>query len=165
MTEQEPQPIRDYLQNVEARLAHLPTDERSAIVGNLEAQIHDSLEARCHGAAPTPEDVAAVLAEMDPPEAFGVERPQPTSAAPRHGVGRAALLISLAGLLSAACVGLAVGSRGGAVLLPLLLVPQAAALIVAAFSGGDRVGRATIVLSLSILVGIFVFGLLAVSHA
>jgi hypothetical protein len=165
VTDQERGSIGDYLQNVEARLAHLPSDERSAIVDNLEAQIHDALEARGHGAAATPEDVAAVLAEMDPPEAFGVEPAQPPAPAPRPGVGRAALLISLAGLLLAAIAVIADGNHRGTFLLPSLLIPQAAALIVAAFSRGDRTGRATIVLSLAILVTVTVLGLLSSAHA
>jgi hypothetical protein len=164
VTDQERGSIGDYLQKVEARLAHLPSHERSAIVDNLEAQIHDALEARGRGAA-TPQDVAAVLAEMDPPEAFGVDPAQPPAAAPRPGVGRAALLISLAGLLLAAIAVIADGNHRGTFLLPSLLLPQVAALIVAALSRGDRVGRATIVLSLSILVTVTVLGLLSSAHA
>jgi hypothetical protein len=86
--------INDYLGNVRRRLRRLPEDERVAIVDSLESHIHEALASRCRNAEPTPDDVKAVLAEMDPPEAFGLDgdgddrvlRPGPR-------LGKAALIV------------------------------------------------------------------------
>jgi len=153
VTSLEEKPIRDYLQNVEARLARLPIDERSAIIDNLEAQIRDSLEARCQGAAPTPDDVAAVLTELDSPEAFDDERPLSSGATPRSGIlGWVALIISLTGWAFAIFVATRPGSHNEWYPIITLLLSQLIALSVAGFSKGGRMGRVFIALSLLILI-------------
>ncbi len=46
--------------------------ERRRVVDEVERQVLDMLEQRLGGQAdPTPADVAAILAELDPPEAYG----------------------------------------------------------------------------------------------
>jgi len=51
--------------------AGVPSDEAAGIRDDLRAQIYDMLSARAAGRAPAPEDVQAVLAQLEPPEAFG----------------------------------------------------------------------------------------------
>jgi hypothetical protein len=68
--------IRGYLNHVEERLLYLPEDERCAILDNLRVQFYDALNARCGDAEPAHEDIYAVIAVMDPPEAFGEDRKQ-----------------------------------------------------------------------------------------
>jgi len=164
MTTQGNNSIEDYLRNVKARLGGLPNDERSAIMDNLEAHVHDSLRARCQGADPTPEDVRAVLAEMDPPEAFGPEQPEPRRMAPWPTVGWVVLAILLGYLCLCfyASLGLLFAMRAqshggiGIVALPALFLFLIVPLIVAAFSREHSVRRAAIVLAILSLVGILV---------
>jgi hypothetical protein len=144
--------IGDYLRSVEARLRRLPSDERSAILDNLEAHIHDSLRARRQGADPTPEDVRAVLAEMDPPEAFGSEPPRSRVISPWTIVGwvvLGALLVYLSLCSYAAVVLFArlAESHGKSIAVPALFLLSAVALTVAVFSKGRTVRRAAIVLA------------------
>ena len=61
--------IRGYLDAVRAHLGHHAEPERVEILQNLEAHVREALAAR--GEAPSPEDLEAVLAEMDPPETYG----------------------------------------------------------------------------------------------
>jgi hypothetical protein len=51
--------------------AGVPSDEAAGIRDDLRAQIYDMLSARAAGRTPAPEDVQAVLAQLEPPEAFG----------------------------------------------------------------------------------------------
>jgi hypothetical protein len=51
--------------------AGLPGDEAAGIRDDLRAQIYDMLAARAAGRAPTVEDAEAVLAKLEPPEAYG----------------------------------------------------------------------------------------------
>jgi hypothetical protein len=51
--------------------AGVPSDEAAGIRDDLRAQIYDMLSARAAGRAPAPEDVRAVLAQLEPPEAYG----------------------------------------------------------------------------------------------
>jgi hypothetical protein len=52
--------------------ANASRSDRRNVVDEVEAQIRDMLAERCEGAA-TKADLEAVLAELDPPEAYGVE--------------------------------------------------------------------------------------------
>jgi hypothetical protein len=51
--------------------AGLPGDEAAGIRDDLRAQIYDMLTARAAGRTPTVEDAEAVLAQLEPPEAYG----------------------------------------------------------------------------------------------
>jgi len=51
--------------------AGVPSDEAAGIRDDLRAQIYDMLAARAAGRAPTVEDADAVLAKLEPPEAYG----------------------------------------------------------------------------------------------
>jgi hypothetical protein len=164
--------INEYLRSVRSRLGHLPKDECSAILDNLEAQIQEALSSRCKGVEPTPEDVKAVLAEMDPPEAFDTVSSEVPGAGPRPDIGKAALYISVVGIILSMvlailyiCVDpphsgakLNQESTAGFVVATLavaylLVIPsQVLAIIVAAFSKGDRLGRKAIVISTTCLV-------------
>jgi hypothetical protein len=68
-----PRELRDrigtYLRSVESNLQELPLDERQDVLENIESHIHDALERRC-GGIPRPEDLEAVLAQMDAPESY-----------------------------------------------------------------------------------------------
>ncbi|MHB1463425.1 MAG: hypothetical protein ACYC1M_19225 [Armatimonadota bacterium] len=149
-----------YLRNVKNRLGHLPKDECSAILDNLEVQIQEALDSRCKGVIPTQEDVKAVLAEMDSPEAFDNVSSEVPGSGPRPVVGTAALYISVVGIVlsmaiaivysgSKANQGLSVNMVVATVwLIVNLVVPsQILALIVASFSKGDRRGRKAIFIS------------------
>lgn len=61
--------IGGYLEAVRAHLGDTPEDERDEIVANLESHIRDAVKQRAQG-EPSQEDVAAVLAEMDPPDRY-----------------------------------------------------------------------------------------------
>jgi hypothetical protein len=153
-----------YLQSVKSHLGHLPEDERSAILDNLEAQIHEALNSRCRGAEPTPEDVNAILAEMDPPEAFSCACSEVSGSGPRPGVGKAALTISIVGIiLSVVITGYRVfaGTHMDFVhriaifvvcSICLIMPWQVLALVIAAFSKGDRYGRKATIISVSLLI-------------
>ncbi len=171
-----------YLRNVKNRLGHLPKDEGSAILDNLEVQIQEALNTRCKGVIPTQEDVKAVLAEMDSPEAFDNVSSEVPGSGPRPVVGKVALYISIVGIVLSMMMAMAIvfsgfnanqGSNAGFVVAPVgfianLVVPsQILALIVAAFSKGDRQGRKAIVISLSCLVLLWVMFLatMVLSHA
>lgn len=77
-------------------VGRVPRAERLGIVREVEAQIHDVLDE--HGLdEPTREDVLAVLARLDPPEAYLPE----ASEVPRPSVGaRAAAPRSRPGLVA-----------------------------------------------------------------
>jgi hypothetical protein len=51
--------------------AGAPADEAAGIRDDLRAQIFDMLAARATGRTPTVEDAEAVLAQLEPPEAYG----------------------------------------------------------------------------------------------
>jgi len=51
--------------------AGAPADEAAGIRDDLRAQIYDMLAARAAGRPPTVEDAEAVLAKLEPPEAYG----------------------------------------------------------------------------------------------
>jgi hypothetical protein len=172
--------IHDYIQSVADHLCNLPQDQRAAILDNLEAQIHEALTFRCQGAEPAAEDVEAVLAEMDPPEAFEAESakvpgagsgPTTPGVESRPVVGKVALYISLVSIIASLLLGGFYGSAkansdlmsiilGAAVFGVFLALPaQLVALIVAAFSKGDENGRKAIIISLAWVV-LFVIVLL-----
>ncbi len=171
-----------YLRNVKKRLEHLPKDECSAILDNLEVQIQEALNSRCKGVPPTQDDVKAVLAVMDPPEAFDTVSSEVPGSRPRPAVGKVALYISVVGIILSLMMAMAIkfsgmkanqGPTAGSVVAPVgfianLVVPsQILALIVASFSKGDRLGRKAIVISLSCLVLLWVMFLatMVLSHA
>jgi len=62
--------------------AGAPADEAAGIRDDLRAQIYDMLAARAAGRAPTVEDADAVLAKLEPPEAYGPSGEGGAAAAP-----------------------------------------------------------------------------------
>ena len=66
--------------------AGVPSDEAAGIRDDLRAQIYDMLSARAAGRTPAPEDVQAVLAQLEPPEAFGPAGEGGAAAPPRASV-------------------------------------------------------------------------------
>jgi len=72
--------------------AGAPADEAAGIRDDLRAQIYDMLAARAAGRAPTVEDTDAVLAKLEPPEAYGpsgeggAAAPPPRAQAPAAAV-------------------------------------------------------------------------------
>jgi len=62
--------------------AGVPSGEAAGIRDDLRAQIYDMLSARAAGRTPAPEDVQAVLAQLEPPEAFGPSGEGGAAAAP-----------------------------------------------------------------------------------
>ncbi|WP_165068441.1 hypothetical protein [Paludisphaera rhizosphaerae] len=65
-----------------ALLGRVSRAERLDVVGEVESRIGELLHARCGSSEPSREDVLAVLAQLDPPEAYlgddeeGFERPR-----------------------------------------------------------------------------------------
>jgi hypothetical protein len=62
--------VNAHLSEVRKYLGELPADERQEILQSVESHIYDALERRSDG-QPTSELLAAVIAEMDPPESYG----------------------------------------------------------------------------------------------
>ena len=151
--------IYEYLFNVRNRLGHLPNDESSAIIDNLELQIHEALESRCKNSEPTADDVNAVLLEMDPPEAFGSLSTSIARTEPRPIVGKVALYISIVGMIFSIAFGfkiqfhatnyqLQILNYNGIVMTAILAAPsQVLAMIVGICSKGDELGRVAIIIS------------------
>jgi len=75
--------------------AGAPADEAAGIRDDLRAQIYDMLAARAAGRTPAVEDAEAVLAKLDPPEAYGPAG-EGGAAAPRAPSPAAAVLPSAA---------------------------------------------------------------------
>jgi hypothetical protein len=61
--------VAQYLREVDSHM-HSPSIQKTEVLQNLEAQILDALEKRA-GRNPSVADVAAALAEMDPPQSYG----------------------------------------------------------------------------------------------
>ena len=77
--------------------AGAPADEAAGIRDDLRAQIYDMLAARAAGRAPAVEDAEAVLAKLEPPEAYGPSG-EGGAAAPRAQAPAAATSLSAAPL-------------------------------------------------------------------
>ncbi len=73
--------LEEYLRDVEGRLSTQRTAVRRALIEDLRTHAHEAVRARA-GAAPTAEDMAAVLAGMDAPEVFAETVQVPVAAAP-----------------------------------------------------------------------------------
>ncbi len=69
------QEVRDtvhrFLDRVADHLRAIPPDDKRDILKDLESHIYEKLGKRVEDREPTPADVSAVLAEMDPPESYG----------------------------------------------------------------------------------------------
>lgn len=148
--------IDEYLDRVAAHLANRPPQEARSILNDLESQIQEALADRAAGREPAPEDVSAVLAEMDAPESFDApaEAPSPLK---RLGLGGLALAISLAGVLILTIQVAVFGpwyrhSPGPelALLLPITLC-QVIAIILGVMSWREKLGKVAVIAASAIL--------------
>ena len=80
--------INQYLDAVREQISGLSPDEVDNIIDDLREHIDTALLA--HGEQPTPENVEAVLAEMDPPESFAPDLDEKTGVVPK--VSRTAII-------------------------------------------------------------------------
>lgn len=78
--------IREYLNAVAEQIRNRPAAARRELLRDLETHLHEAVRAR-GGEAPTPEQFEAVLAEMDPPEAFADADAAGAAASPGSGGG------------------------------------------------------------------------------
>ena len=62
--------IQHYIDTVATSLAGAPAKRRNALSRELREHIQEAIHVRTSGKPPTLQDVYAVLAEMDPPEAY-----------------------------------------------------------------------------------------------
>lgn len=150
--------IDTYLEGVRSQLQHLPAGGRNAILDDLRSHIDDALKSRCGEAQPTQADVDAVLAQMDPPSAFGPESTV-TEPVPKPVLGTIALITSIAGLalfLFALIASIAAHAAGLLISPMVLILPvallQLIALILGLCSRGDERGKIAIVMAAITLV-------------
>lgn len=68
--------ISEYISAVTTQLQHRFVEERNEVLLNLRSDIHEALQRRGLS-TPTVDDLNAVLAQMDPPEAYGYVDPNP----------------------------------------------------------------------------------------
>jgi len=134
--------IKTYLNDVAVHLEGTPAQGRQDLLRQLEAHIHDALEARAGGREAEVPDLEAVLSEMDPPESYGQSQNRGICGLSQS---KWPLLISMAGLVVA---GLLVVLSGGRVALwiPffLFLGTQVAAFVLGILSWRDPFGEAAV---------------------
>jgi len=85
--------VDQYLDAVQKaqQAAGAPAEEAAGIRDDLRAQIYDMLAARAVGRTPTVEDADAVLAKLEPPEAYGPAGDGGAAAPPRASAPAPAL--------------------------------------------------------------------------
>lgn len=146
--------VKRYLDAVAARLGSLTPAEREETLRDVESHIYDALAARGDERA-TPADLQAVLAEMDPPEAYGTPAKEGLRGL---GQGKWALLISVGGVAAAAV--LVVLGGGRMVTWPpvfLFLAAQISAFILGILSWQNSFGKAAVFTSAAMTVVALVF--------
>jgi len=145
--------VKAYLNNVAARLEGMPEQDRQELLRQIEAHIHDALEAKAGDKEAEVMDLETVLSEMDPPESYGQSQNRSI-----YGLSQSkwALLISMGGLVLA---GLLVVLSGGrmAVWIPffLFLGTQIAAFVLGILSWRDTFGKAAVLTSAALSVFAF----------
>lgn len=155
MNEQVRAKVKAYLNDVATHLEGMPEQDRRDLLRQLEAHIHDALQARAGDTEAEVLDLETVLSEMDPPESYG--QPQDRGI---YGLsqGKWALLISIGGLVVA---GLLVVLSGGrmAVWTPLLLFlgTQVAAFVLGILSWRDPFGKAAVFTSAALSIFALLF--------
>jgi hypothetical protein len=126
--------------------ARLSRAERTGILEELAGQIQEQLDRR--SSEPTREDLLAVLAELDPPEAFQETfdgesdrpRPQPRSAANTSRRAPAAAPVSALGLWAGGLVGGVALATGLLLTTTVWLLPEAVLVIAGVIQLGSLVG-------------------------
>lgn len=112
-----------------ALLGRVSRAERLDVVGEVESRIDELLHARCGPSEPSREDVLAVLALLDPPEAYLGDDEEASGDRPRPSAGArpASSAIGLAGASSPGVgrewYGRASAVSGGIALLATLMAP------------------------------------------
>jgi len=155
--------VQDFLDRVAAHLGPAPDDEKRELLSDLESHIHEALESRLSGRKAAPEDLQAVLAEMDPPESYGepAEGQRPAGSGKRT-LGLTALCISLGSLLVAmllaALVYILVSPRTSGLLEMMTWIPaflffagQITALVLGILSWSSPFGKAAVITSSALI--------------
>jgi hypothetical protein len=141
------QVVEQYLQSVSAHVGSMPADEKADLLGELREHIYQGLEARAGGSEPALDDLHALLAEMDPPAAYGAHDQAPAEGGKgTMSIGLIALCICLGSLLVALPLLLL---QGLVLWIPafLFLGGQIAALVLGIIGRSSPYGKAAIVVS------------------
>jgi len=142
--------IQEYLNDVAARLEGMPEPERQDLLIQLEAHIHEALEARTGGGVAQASDVEAVLSEMDPPASYESVGTGSRLAGMRRG--QWALAISLGSLV---LVGLlSYLSPPEMAFVSLFFVGQISAFVLGVLSWRDPFGKAAVFTSALMVVAL-----------
>jgi hypothetical protein len=148
--------VARYLLEVSTYLGSRTPKERRELLATLEDHIHEALSRRSR--EPTLSDLAAVLAEMAPPESYAEAPPDglpPAGAAGRKAVGLGpwALAIALGGIVLPIVVGTLGGRGAGAGAAFLLIVLELIALVFGIVSWRSPLGKAAVGIVVIVAVG------------